>query len=168
MRAWRAGAAGFGAVLVLTGCAVHEGPGDGYRSSKGYRVSLPGQDWRVVHESRADLEFQHRQAPAAMLVNASCDPRLAGRTLEALRREILAGFSDRDVQERDGALVAGREAAHIVVDGQETREGERVRLELYVVKGDRCVYDLVYAAPPADFPRWRGDFQRLVGTFMLE
>jgi hypothetical protein len=37
-----------------------------------------------------------------------------------------------------------------------------------VVKGDRCVYDLVYAAPPADFERWRGDFQRLVGTFRLE
>jgi hypothetical protein len=168
VRVWRTGAAGIGVVLILTGCAAHQALRDAYRSGKGYRVNLPGQDWRVVNERTPDLELRHRQAAAAILVNASCDPRLAGRTLEALRREILAGFSDRDVRERDTVPVAGREAAHIIVDGQETRQGERVRVELYVVKGDRCVYDLVYAAPPADFERWRGDFQRLVGTFRLE
>ena len=168
MRSWRAGAAGIGVVLVLTGCAGRQSPDDVYRSSKGYRVMLPGPDWRVVSESRADLELRHRQAPAGMLVNASCDPRLVGRAVDTLRREILAGFSDRAVQERDAVSVAGREAAHVVMDGQASRQGERLRVELFVVKGDRCIYDLLYAAPPADFARWRGDFQRVIATFTVE
>ena len=129
---------------------------------------LPGHDWRVVSESRADLELRHRQAPAGILIHASCDPRLVGRPVEALRREILAGFSDRDVQVHDAVPVAGREAAHMVVDGQAGGPGERVRVELLVLKGERCVYDLLYAAPPADFARWQADFQRLVGTLTLE
>jgi hypothetical protein len=154
--------------LVLAGCAARLGPGDVYRSDKGYRVSLPGQGWRVVRESRADLELRHRLAPAAMLVNASCDGRLAARPLPALRRELLAGVSERQVQEQGTVAVAGREAVHMVVDGQVSGRDRRVRLELYVLKADRCVYDLLYVAPPADFSRWREDFQRLVETFMLE
>jgi hypothetical protein len=154
-------------ILALTGCAGRRLEGDGYRSPKGYRVSLPGPGWQRVSDSRADLELRHGNA-AAILVNASCDSRLAGRPLEALGRELLAGFSGREVQARDTAVVAGRESAHLVVEGHEGRQGERVRLELFVLRGDGCVYDLLYAAPPAEFPRWRGDFQRLVGTFTLE
>ena len=92
-----------------------------------------------------------------------------GRPVEALRREILAGFSDRDVQVRD-AVVGGRSRGRRTWSwtGRSSGPGERVRVELFVLKGDRCVYDLFYAAPPADFARWQADFQRLVGTFTLE
>lgn len=168
MRAWRAGAAGAGVALVLAGCAGGRAPYGVYRSSKDYRLVLPGQDWRVMKESRADLELRHRQGSAAMLVNATCDRRIADRPVEALSREILAGFSDRQLQERASARVAGRPAEHLVVDGRAARPDERVRVELLVVKGDRCVYDLVYAASLEDFARWRGDFQRVVETFTLE
>ena len=168
MRPWRSGAAGLGVALLLAGCASRHAPDAVYRSSKGYRVTLPGQDWRVVDDGRADLELRHRQGSAGMLVNATCDARRAGRSLEALRREILAGFSHREVQERAAVPVAGRPAEHLVVDGQASPAGGRVRVELVVVQGERCVYDLVYAAPPEDFARWRGDFQRAVETFALE
>jgi hypothetical protein len=155
-------------VLILVGCAGRQTTDSEYRSGKGFRVMLPGQDWRVVGESRADLELRHRQAPAGIVVNASCDSRLVGRPVEALRREILAGFSDRDVQVRDAVSVAGREAAHMVVEGLAGGPGKRVRVELFVLKGDRCIYDLFYAASPADFARGQADFQRLVGTLTLE
>jgi len=36
-----------------------------------------------------------------------------------------------------------------------------------VVKGDRCVYDLMYAAPAARFEAWRSDFDRMVASFAL-
>ena len=168
MRPWRAGAAGIGVALVLAGCAGRQAPDAVYRSSKGYRVGLPDHEWRVVDDGRADLELRHRDGSAGMLVNATCDARRAGRSLEALRREILAGFSDREVQEHAVVPVAGRPAEHMVVDGQASPAGARLRVELVVVQDDRCVYDLVYAAPPGDFARWRGDFQRVVETFTLE
>lgn len=165
---WRAGAAGIGVALILAGCATRLAPDGVYRSSKGYRVTLPGPDWRVVRESHADLELRHGQAPAGMVVNASCEASLADRPVDTLRREILAGFSGRRVQVHDAVRVSGREAAHMIVDGQDGRPPGPVRVELIVLKGDRCVYDLLYAAPPADFARWQGAFERLVGTFALE
>ena len=103
-----------------------------------------------------------------MLVHASCEPRLASQPVDSLRRAILAGFSGRDVQLHEAATVAGREAAHMVADGWASRPDARVRLELFVVKGDRCVYDLAYVAPLDDFARWQVEFQRLVGSFALE
>jgi hypothetical protein len=139
-----------------------------YRSREGYRVTLPGPDWRVAGDSRADLELRHRQGPAGMLVNASCEARHAGRPLVALRREILAGLSAREVQVDETVSLGGREAAHMVVDGRSSGPEERVRVEVLVLKVDRCVYDLLYVAPPGDFARWQPDFQRLVGSFALE
>jgi hypothetical protein len=36
------------------------------------------------------------------------------------------------------------------------------------VKDGRCVYDLLYVAPPASFESSRGDFERFVGSFAAE
>jgi hypothetical protein len=169
VRAWRASVAGLGIALALAACAGRQASDSGpYRSSKGFRVVLPGGDWHVMRESRADLELRHRQVRAGILVNASCNRGQAQQTLAALDRQILAGFSLRDVQTRETISVAGRQASHIVLEGQTSPQGERVRVELLAVRGDRCVYDLVYAAAPADFARGREDFQRLVATFTLE
>ncbi len=168
MRRWRAVLAGTGIALVLAACAGRQLPTGVYHSNKGYRVRLPGQDWQVVRGSRADLELRHRQATAGIMVNASCEVRLTQRTVNVLSREILAGFSAREVHERDAASIGGREAAHMVVEGQSGPSSDRVRVELYVVRDDRCVYDLLYAAAPGDFATWREDFRRLVSTFTLE
>jgi hypothetical protein len=45
---------------------------------------------------------------------------------------------------------------------------ERVRIESYTLKGERCVYDLLYVAEPAAFDAWRADFQRFVDSFAGE
>jgi hypothetical protein len=131
-------------------------------------VTLPGADWEVASDSGADLELRHRQARAGMLVNASCAPRLIERTAGVLSREMLAGFSARVVQEEETTSVTDREATRVVVEGQGGPGRDRMRVELYVVRGDRCIYDLLYVAAPADFTTWRGDFRQLVETFALE
>jgi hypothetical protein len=168
VRRWQAVCAGAGITLVLTACAGRQPPSGVYHSNKGYRLTLPGSDWQPVPGSRADLELRHRQAQAGILVNASCGARLTLRTVNALTREILAGFSGREVHERGVASLAGQEAAHLVVEGQSGPGGDRVRVEIYVARDDRCVYDLLYAAAPEDFPTWRGDFRHMVGTFVLD
>jgi hypothetical protein len=167
VRRWQAVCAGAGITLVLVACAGRQ-PSGAYHSNKGYRVTLPGPDWQPIRNSRADLELQHREAKAGILVNASCESRLNQRTVSVLTREILAGFSAREVHEQDVASVAGREAAHMVVEGQSRARSDRMRVELYVARDDRCVYDLLYAAAPEDFMTWRGDFRRLVGTFVVD
>ena len=43
-----------------------------------------------------------------------------------------------------------------------------MKLEHYVARDDRCVYDFLYAAPLESFERWQADFRRLVSTFASE
>jgi hypothetical protein len=57
---------------------------------------------------------------------------------------------------------------HLVVEGRMRDSRERVRIESYMVKDRRCVYDLLYVAPPGAFESSRGDFERFVGSFAPE
>ena len=43
-----------------------------------------------------------------------------------------------------------------------------MRIESYVVKGEHCVWDLLYAAAPGAFDATREDFQRLVESFVTD
>jgi hypothetical protein len=57
----------------------------------------------------------------------------------------------------------GREALHRRVRAK--LDGALLVLDLYVLKKDDCLYDLVYLAPPATALRGAADFARLVGGF---
>jgi hypothetical protein len=59
-------------------------------------------------------------------------------------------------------------ATHTVLEGRMQKSDDRMRIESYVVKGDRCVWDLIYAAEPGVFDATRVDFQRLVESFVTD
>lgn len=150
------------------GCAGRRIEGGIYHSSKGYRVALPGGDWTVAEASESDIELRHRAAPAAMLANAQCGDRVTARSLDVLSRHLLIGFQSRTTIERGQASVSGRRAVHTVLDGRLSARDEPVRVETYVMKDERCVYDFAYAAPPRAFETWRAAFQRFVESFATE
>jgi hypothetical protein len=136
-----------------------------YRAPSGYRVTLPGAAWEVAPDSRADLELRHRTAPAGMLVNALCDPAVVRRGGDVLAQHLLLGMRDREVIEVNEVPVNGRAASHRLLEGRMRQSDERARIESYTLKGERCVYDLLYVAAPDAFDAWRGDFQRFVDSF---
>ena len=84
------------------------------------------------------------------------------------RKRQVVGLRARDTLENGLARVGGLLAAHAVLEAQVTGEDERVRVEAYVLKDDRCVYDLVYVAPTSVFAERRPDFQRFVESFVRE
>jgi hypothetical protein len=151
--------------LGLSACAGRGIVAGVYHAPSGYRVALPGAAWEVAPESRADLELRHRTAPAGMLVNALCDPAVARRGGDVLAQHLLLGVRDRRVMEANEAPVNGRAASHRLLEGRMRQSDERVRIESYTLKGERCVYDLLYVAAPEAFDAWRGDFQRFVDSF---
>ena len=151
--------------LTLGACAGHGIVGGVYQAPSGYRVTLPGAAWEVTPDSRADLQLRHRTAPAGMLVNALCDPAVARRADDVLAQHLLLGMRDRQVIEANEAPVNGRVASHRLLEGRMRQSDERVRIESYTLRGDRCVYDLLYVAAPDAFEAWRGDFQRFVDSF---
>ena len=167
-RGFPALALGLAAAGLVAGCAGRRIEGGVYHSPKGYRVALPGAEWTVVEESKSDLELRHRTASAAMLANAQCGGRAPARTLDVLSRHLLIGFQSRTAVERGEVSVRGRRAAHTVLDGRLSAKDQPVRVETYVMKDERCVYDFAYAAPPRSFETWRAAFQRFVESFATE
>jgi hypothetical protein len=156
------------AALALGACAGRRIVDGVYHAPAGYRVRLPGPAWTVAGDSRADLELRHRTAPAGMLVNAVCDPAVAGRRRDVLARHLLLGLRDRTVLEANELPVNGRMAIHRLLEGRMRQGDERVRVESFTVTGEGCVYDLLYVAAPAAFDDWRGDFRRFVESFAGE
>jgi len=156
------------AVVVLAGCAgrrLHDGV---YRSEHGFRVTVPGPGWRVVDGSRAELELRRADGGAGMLAHATCRPETARRNFGLLERHLLLGLRDRATLEEGETDVGGRRAAHLVVEGRARDGEERMRIESYMLKNGRCVYDLLYVAPPDEFDGGRADFRRFVQSFAME
>jgi hypothetical protein len=157
-----------GAVIAFTGCAGRRIENGVYHSDKGYRVTLPGSEWSVAADSKADLELRHQDGLAAMLANAECDDRAKSRSAGLLLGQLLIGLHARATIEQNEVSVNGRQALHRVLDGRVAADGAPTRIEAYVVKDQDCVYDFAYAAPPASFEEWRVDFRRFVESFAKE
>lgn len=156
-------------IVVAVGCAGKRFENGMFLSRSGYRVALPGSSsWAVVERGPAELELRHRRVPAGMLVNGACDGPATGRSLDVLTRHLLIGLRDRTVLASGEVAVNGRSAGRTVVEGRLAGGEQRVRVEAYVLKDQRCVYDLLYVAPPEAFDALRADFEGFVQSFTTE
>jgi hypothetical protein len=155
-----------GLAACATGSRIEGGV---FRAPSGYRVTLPGAEWDVMTDdtrgAKTDLQLRHRDGRAAMLAHGDCEGGAARRTFEILRRHVLVGLRDRTVVDEGPAQVNGRTAAHTVVDARKRQSDDRVRVESYVVKDERCVYDLLFVAAPEVFEMRRPAFQSFVNSF---
>jgi hypothetical protein len=151
-------------LVAAAGCAGKRIVDGVYHSPKGYRVAVPGPDWQVVESRRADLELRHRGMAAGILVNAACQPETVRRSFDLLQLQLLAGLRDRVVKEEAPVALGARSGVRARLEGRLDGARGRVEVESYVVKSDRCVYDLLYVAPPGAFEAGRGDFRRVVDS----
>lgn len=146
--------------LLLVACSASRVDNGTFTSAKGYRVGIPQAGWQVEPDAKADLELKRAAAPGGMLVDATCGGAQLERPLTVLARHLTFGLTDRRTVESDTWTVGGRAAAHRVVRG--TRDGTEVTVEVVVLKGERCIHDFLYVAPPGEFEGGRRDFRVLV------
>jgi len=156
--------------LVLMGCAeprvtLEHGV---FRAPKLFRVTVPGAPWTVTRANESEIELRHPASRAGILVNADCGAEPARRELSALARRLFIGLRARDTLANGATTLGGQPAVHAVMEARATADGERMRVEAYVTKDERCVYDLVYVAPAAVFDERHADFQRVVESFARE
>lgn len=167
-RAGRAAPLIVAVVVIAVGCAGKRIENGMFHSRSGYRVVLPGPAWAVSDGGPAELELRHRSVPAGMLVNATCDGPAARRDLDVLARHVLIGLRDRRVLAADQVSLNGRQGGRTVVEGRSPDTRAPVRVEAYVLRDGRCVYDLLYVAPPEAFDALRADFEEFVQSFTTE
>lgn len=135
-----------------------------FYSTKGYRVALPvGREWEVVPDGRADLELRRPASRVGILANATCEGKPPARPLAVLARHLTFGLQGREVLEQSELTLAGHPAVRVLLKGR--LDGAPVEVAAYVVKGERCVYDLVYVAPPAEFAGGRAAFDAFLSSF---
>ena len=171
MRArWRRRFALAATALVASGCAgqrpdLAHGV---FRAPQRFRVAVPGPEWTVARAGDTDLELRHPATRAGMLANVECGAATARQDLPRLARRLFVGLRARDTLANGAATLGGEPAVHAVLEAGVTGDDERMRIEAYVMKDERCVYDLVYVAPSSVFDERRADFQRFVESFAKE
>jgi hypothetical protein len=152
-----------GLLFILTGCSASRIDSGTFHSPKGYQVGVPRDGWTVEPDAAADLQLERTGTSRAMLVDASCGGPEMDRSLDILARHLTFGLTDRSTVESDIWNVDGRSAAHRVIRGR--RNGVDVTVEAVVLKGQRCIHDFLYVAPPGEFEDGRHDFRLLVESF---
>lgn len=150
-------------LLGVSACAGGRIEGGVFYSPKGYRVTLPPAPWRASLDSRADLVLTRAESGGGILAHATCEGSPPRRSLPVLARHLTFGLEARKSLEREEITVAGRSAIRVLLEGR--LDGTSVVVEAFVLKGQECVYDLIYAAPPAEFAAGREAFRRFVESF---
>jgi hypothetical protein len=153
----------FAVGFLLAGCATSHVENGTFNSTKGYHVRLPPAGWSVTANSAADLELRRTVPPGAMLVDASCGGAEIDRSLRVLARHLTIGLTNRQTVESDTWTIGDRTAAHRVIRGRS--DGADVMVEAVVLKGEHCVHDFLFVAPPDEFENGRQDFKLLVESF---
>lgn len=126
-------------------------------------MSLPAGLWRASTDGRADLELARTGSRAGILAHATCEGKPPERPLPVLVRHLTFGLEGRRLVEQEEVTVANRRGIRLLLEGH--LDGMPVRVEAFVLKGEGCVYDLLYVAPPAEFAAGLGEFRDFVGSF---
>jgi hypothetical protein len=124
--------------------AVHVGP-------------LPSK-WRRVDVDGADLAFRDDAHGGSTLFDVRCGRRDDDAPLSVLTSHLMMGTTDREIESQETIPFDGREAMHSVFRAK--LDGVPQRYDIYVMKKDGCVYDIVYVAAPDHFAEGAPDFER--------
>jgi len=132
-------------------------------SGVAYRIGDVPSGWRRIEIQSADLAFRDDAHEASILVNGRCTGRDTDAPLAVLVRHLMMGTTEETALDDDPKPfpLDGREALERQL--QAKLDGVVMQYDIFVLKKDGCVYDLVYVAPPAHFAGGRtafGEFAR--------
>jgi len=150
-------------VIAVAACGAHTELRSGvyHTEHTSYRLGSLGANWQR-HDSDADLAFYDAELDAMIMINSECPPS-HDAPLNVAANTLLLGFTDREPLSEERVSLAGRDALHRRLRAK--LDGAPLTLDLYVVKKDDCLYDLVYLAPADSVARGAADFSRFVEGF---
>ncbi len=113
-----------------------------------YHIGKPGDNWRRLYLKGADLAWINDRNNSTILVNSQCK-EAKDVPLVALTAHLLIGMTEQNIESQTALPWSQREALETVVTAK--IDGVPRKLNIFVLKKDNCVYDIVFAAPPQFF-----------------
>jgi hypothetical protein len=155
----------YAALLVLALSACAPSTGDPKIAAHGgerarFRTGPLPSGWRRVR-SDADVGYFNESLGAVIMANADCRRRDVPPAV--LGNSLLVGFTDRHLVREQRILVDDHEALRRIHSAK--LNDVPFVIETLVLQKDGCSYDLVYAAPPAQYDAGHRAFGRFVAGF---
>ncbi len=156
--AWRH--TGLLALALASACAHGDSFAHGELVKDDLRVQVGPvpTSWRRVHVEGADLAFRDEARGGSTLLDVRCGRRDEDAPLSMLTEHLIMGTTDREFDRQEVIPFDHREAMHTLLRAK--LDGVSMQYDIYVMKKDGCVYDLVYVAPPDRFADGAADFER--------
>ena len=130
------------------------------------RVGPVPSGWRRIQVDGADLAFRDDERSGSALFNVRCGRRDDDAPLAVLTNHLVMGTTEREFDAQDTVPFDGREALHSLLRAK--LDGVPMQYDIYVMKKDGCLYDLVYVAPPGRFADGAADFERFAKGLRTE
>jgi hypothetical protein len=145
------------ATIALAGCGAtafdgHVYHGEGYS----FTVPPPPPAWSRLQMPDAALAFDDTRTGAVIAVNGRCDRDGEDVPLKSLTQHLFLQFTERETHSEETFPFDGREAMRTDVSAK--LDGVARRLVVWVMKKDKCVYDLMYLTRPERFDDSVGAF----------
>ena len=165
---------GFGGALALAlvslaaACAGSHGTySDGHFVSDRakYTFAPPAEGWVEVTLPTANAAWHNPALAASLMVNSHCEG-VSDSPLEGLTSDLLMGMTEREILSQERVPASKREALQTVATGK--LDGVPRKLELFVMKKDGCVYDIVLDASPEHFESARTAFAKVRDGFNVD
>jgi hypothetical protein len=115
-------------------------------------------EWRPVQIPGADLAWRDDAHGASALFDVRCEGRDRDAPLGVLTEHLIMGTTERDFTSQETVPLDRREALHTLMRAK--LDGVPMQYDIYVMKKDGCVYDVVYVAPPDQYAGGAADFER--------
>lgn len=146
------------------GCAGGSLDGQVY-SGQGVRFRLGPvpPSWKAISLDRGALAYRDEGRKAVIAVNGRCGRDGEDVPLSALTQHLFIQFTERELRTEETVPFDGREARHTVLDAK--LDGVKKTVDVWVLKKNGCVYDLIYIADPARYPEGAADFDRFARGF---
>jgi hypothetical protein len=149
---------------VACGGAQAQLEGDVYKSGRvAFKVARIPPTWHPISVGNAALAYRDEPNEASILVNGRCGERDGDAPLVALTNQLIMGTTERSVVTEETIPFDAREALHTRMKAK--LDGVPLGFDIWVMKKDGCVYDLVYVAPPERLEAGVGECERFVRGF---
>jgi hypothetical protein len=145
---------------AVAGCGHAAAVVDGVLEKGGVRVQLGPvpEGWAQVHVDGADLAYRDQGFGGSAMVDFRCHEPDDDAPLGTLTQHLIMGTTDRQTVSEETIPFDGREAKHTVMLAK--LDGVDLEYDIYVMKKDGCVFDLVYVTPPRSYGDAAPSFER--------